>query len=136
MENFEKEHKHDNIIGGIILAIILAVIVIIAIVSTGVLDRSNKDKTEDKEIEYILGPELQNKKLIRANIWRHNFPIEHPNHHVEKDEYGNEYWYCDDEYCWFYCVIYNDGEITTGHAQWPCNADIKKVEEQLKEQGR
>lgn len=136
MEDFEKEHKHDGIIGGIILLAVLAAIVIAGIVIAGIIDSHNEEKTETKKTEFVSDLELQNKKLVRANIWRHNFPIEHPNHHVEKDENGNEYWYCDDQYCWFYCVIHADGEITTGYAHWPCDTDIQKAEEWLKEQGK
>lgn len=67
---------------------------------------------------------------ISAELVRHNFPIEHPHYHIEEKD-GVEYWYCDEEYCWFYVVIINDKIWDHGHAHWPCNTSVADAEAAL-----
>ena len=78
---------------------------------------------------------ISNKLKVRAELRRHNFPIEHPKHHVETKD-GVEYWYCDEEYCWYFMAIdIETGDIVAeGNAHWPCDTDASVVSAMLNKQ--
>ena len=89
--------------------------------------KSNQDHIQEKLASYTYKEEEVpiDKLKIKAEILRHNFPLEHPKYHVEKKD-GAEYWFCDDEHCSMYLVISDDLQImSSGYPQMTeCNKHL------------
>ena len=128
-DELDKEtDKQMKSIAGVILVLILIFLMLFG-VWFGITDLRSQRKslleaTSTKEEVPI------DKLKIKAEILRHNFPLEHPKYHVEKKD-GAEYWFCDDEYCSMYLVISDDLQImASGYPQMTeCNKHLF-VEEQ------
>ena len=86
----------------------------------------NQEQLQEKLVSGTYREEVPIDKLrIKAEILRHNFPLEHPKYHVEKKD-GAEYWFCDDEHCSMYLVISDDLQImSSGYPQMTeCNKHL------------
>jgi hypothetical protein len=108
---------------------ILGIIIMLAAgvgVFAAIKYKVNQDHIQEKLDSYTCKEEVPIDKLkIKAEILRHNFPLEHPKYHVEKKD-GAEYWFCDDEHCSMYLVISDDLQImSSGYPQMTeCNKHL------------
>ena len=108
----------------LISAIIIVVLAAVGIFA-GIKYYINSNTAEDQAAS-VYHEEVPIEKLkIKAEILRHNFPLEHPKYHVEKKD-GAEYWFCDDEHCSMYLVISDDLQVmSSGHPQMTeCNKHL------------
>lgn len=114
-----------------IAKLLISAIIIVVLAAVGIFAavkyRINKDHIQEKLASYTYKEEeVPIEKLkIKAEILRHNFPLEHPKYHVEKKD-GAEYWFCDDEHCSMYLVISDDLQVmSSGHPQLTdCNKHL------------
>jgi len=109
-----------------VLAIIITVLVTAGIFAA-IKYKINQDQLQEKLTSGTCKEEeaLIDKLKVKAEILRHNFPLEHPKYHVEKKD-GAEYWFCDDEHCSMYLVISDDLQImASGYPQiTDCNKHL------------
>lgn len=128
-DELDKEtDKQMKSIAGVILVLILIFLMLLG-VWFGVTDLRSQRKslleTASTKEEVPI-----DKLKIKAEILRHNFPLEHPKYHVEKKD-GAEYWFCDDEHCSMYLVISDDLQtMASGYPQLTdCNKHLFVEEE-------
>lgn len=115
----------DRRIAKLLISAIIIVVLAAVGIFAGIKYYTNSKTTEDK-ITSAYSEEVPIDKLkIKAEILRHNFPLEHPKYHVEKKD-GAEYWFCDDEHCSMYLVISDDLQImSSGYPQMTeCNKHL------------
>ena len=123
----ELDKEETNKTGFLLLILLGVVIVVMAVFGFGfgLHYYINSDTAEDQAAS-VYHEEVPIEKLkIKAEILRHNFPLEHPKYHVEKKD-GAEYWFCDDEHCSMYLVISDDLQVmSSGYPQMTeCNKHL------------
>jgi uncharacterized protein YqjF (DUF2071 family) len=137
MRSDDELDRETDKIGFRLLILLGVVIVVMAVFGFGFAYKYyTNSKTAEDEAASVSYEEVPIDKLkIKAELRRHNFPIEHPKHHVETKD-GVEYWYCDEEYCWYFMAIdIETGDIVAeGNAHWPCDTDVSVVSAMLNKQ--
>ena len=123
----ELDKEETNKTGFLLLILLGVVIVVMAVFGFGFAYKYyTNSKTAEDEVASVSYEEVPIDKLkIKAEILRHNFPLEHPKYHVEKKD-GAEYWFCDDEHCSMYLVISDDLQVmSSGYPQMTeCNKHL------------
>lgn len=132
----ELDKETDRFVARLWILGIIIVVLVAAGIFAAIKYSINQDRIQEKLASDTYKEEhISNKLKVRAEILRHNFPIEHPKHHVETKD-GVEYWYCDEEYCWYFMAIdIETGDIVAeGNAHWPCDTDVSVVSAMLNKQ--
>ena len=124
-DELDKEETNKT---GFLLLILLGVVIVVMAVfgfGFGLHYYINSDTAEDQAASVSYEEVPIDKLKIKAEILRHNFPLEHPKYHVEKKD-GAEYWFCDDEHCSMYLVISDDLQVmSSGYPQMTeCNKHL------------
>ena len=115
----------DRRIAKLLISAIIIVVLAAVGIFAGIKYYINSNTAEDQATS-VYHEEVPIEKLkIKAEILRHNFPLEHPKYHVEKKD-GTEYWFCDDEHCSMYLVISDDLQVmSSGYPQMTeCNKHL------------
>lgn len=127
MRSDDELDKETDKIGFRLLILLGVVIVVMAVFGFGFAYKyyTNSKTAEDKVASGSREEVPIDKLKIKAEILRHNFPLEHPKYHVEKKD-GAEYWFCDDEHCSMYLVISDDLQVmSSGYPQLTdCNKHL------------
>jgi hypothetical protein len=132
----ELDKETDRFVARLWILGIIIVVLVAAGIFAAIKYSINQDRIQEKLASDTYKEEhISNKLKVKAELRRHNFPIEHPKHHVETKD-GVEYWYCDEEYCWYFMAIdIETGDIVAeGNAHWPCDTDVSVVSAMLNKQ--